>query len=471
MKILLYYEATTFAESMNETGSLNLIRDHLYNWCGKSLLTNSQCDIKFIVSEATYYKNKEKNIIDEKNMIVITDDDIIETFNHGQTFKETYLKIFHNELTQEEVNNYNNLIRKKLGTWVPDLIVTFPIQNDYLKKLYPNALVLNNENGIFSRPPFMRTLRYEPFNYTKNFTNIYKQEIQNYKITKRQEQKVRNFKNSLIEIIEKNNPYKSLLENLRKKYKYLILLPIITDNGYRESDSNDEFVYLNNFLRNIPKEIGVIITRHDEINSILNKKVMAYLKVKYPNIIDVNFSEYITFGSSSMNFFHNVDAIVNCMTGTGLLSILWNTKVIAYDKNYSHWFSDYVGIDNIIEKLEAPKKNKNALLYWYFTHYAVFQKNFDKPDWYYNYFKTKLEKYRKEGITFDFYEQIEDFDEMAKYVLECVKDYYAPKPISLQYNEKIPLIHKIFSVKNENNHKVLRVLGLKLKFKCRKKSV
>ena len=48
MKILLYYEATTFAESMNETGSLNLIRDHLYNWCGKSLLTNSQCDIKFI---------------------------------------------------------------------------------------------------------------------------------------------------------------------------------------------------------------------------------------------------------------------------------------------------------------------------------------------------------------------------------------------------------------------------------------
>ena len=51
------------------------------------------------------------------------------------------------------------------------------------------------------------------------------------------------------------------------------------------------------------------------------------------------------------------------------------------------------------------------------TRFAVFEFSMNKPDWYYNYFLGKLKKYKESGITFDLYDQIEDFDSISKYTL------------------------------------------------------
>jgi len=219
-----------------------------------------------------------------------------------------------------------------------------------------------------------------------------------------------------------------------------------------------------NILNNISNDIGLIITFHDQVGSQLNHKIIKTLQQKYKNLIyfPVSNNSYI---SQSLNYFEYCDAIINMHTMTGTQAMLWDLKVISLDKNYSKSFCDKQGLENIEKFLSEPKKDNSSFLYWYLTHFCVFKKNFDKPDWYYNYFKTKLKKYRKDGITFDFYEQIEDFDEIANYVLDCVQTYYTNNKNS---EKKVHILHKIFSVKNENNHKVVRVLGTKLKFKKKK---
>lgn len=466
MKILLYYEPTICAETINETNSIDLIYTHLYKWLGENIINSHNCEIKTIVSEPALYQKTYGKIFDKMNFVALNDDEILSIFKRGITFGEIRLKIFHSRLTETEESNYINLVKSKIGLFNPDVIITFPTHNNYLNKAFPHSLVLNNENGIFSRPPFMRTLRYEPFNYINNFPNIFYEDIKAYKISNEINEKVENFKRKLVEIIDKHNPYNKILKDLKKKYQSLILLPLITDNGYEESYSNDEYIYLLDTLKSVPKDIGIIITKHDFTKGKINKKVLDYLKHKYPNIIDINCSEYNSYGSASIHFYKYVDAIINCMTSTGLQATLWDTKIIANDKKYSHWFSDYIGLDNIKEKLHAPKTSKNNMLYWYLTHYIVYEKHFNEPNWYYNYFKTKLDKYKKEGITFNFFEQIEDFDEIANYILDYVKIYYKSVETSTQTQKpRTNFIQKVFSVKNEGNHKVFRILGTKFKIK------
>lgn len=463
MKVLLYYEPMIFAEAINETTSIGLIYSHLWKWVGQSLV-NSKVEIKTVISEPAYYQNIKMQLINDMNYVVLKDDEIQNIFQAGLSFNEIRLKIFHNQLANVEEKKYVNLLKSVVGDFIPDIVISFPTHNNYLNKAFPKALILSNENGIFSRPPFMRTLRFEPFNYIKNFTNIYSSEINNFYIDENLNRKIESLKQKITEIIDNHNPFEKLLLSLRKQYKYLILLPIITDNNYKESYSNDEYVYLLDVVKKIPSNAALIITKHDFTTGKINKNNLSYLKQKYPNIIDINFSQYIKYGASSMYFYKYVDAIINCMTGTGLLATLWNTRIIANDKQYSHWFSDAIGLDNIEEKLNCKIKNKNGMLYWYLTHYAVFEKNFNKPDWYYNYFKTKLEKYRQKGITFDFYEQIEDFDELSRYITDYVKNYYRHN-----CSKKCKLLKKIcrffISVKNCDGKKYLFLIGLKIKLR------
>ena len=130
----------------------------------------------------------------------------------------------------------------------------------------------------------------------------------------------------------------------------------------------------------------------------------------------------ITFLASA-NCARYCDAIINMHTMTGTQALLWDLKIISLDKRYSKWFCDKQGLDNLEEFLAQPTPDKDGLIYWYLTHFTVFEKNFNEPGFYYHFFKTKLEKFRKQGITFELYEQINDFDALATYILNYVKSY------------------------------------------------
>ena len=146
---------------------------------------------------------------------------------------------------------------------------------------------------------------------------------------------------------------------------------------------------------------------------------------------------------------------------TGTLAMLWDLKIISLDRRYSKWFCDKQGLDNLKEFLATPKKDNSNIIYWYITHFCVFEHSMQKPNWYYNYFKNKFEHYQKSGISFDLFEQIEDFDDITNYVINFIKNVYLSSSIPM----KITLLQKIFSIKNENKHKVIRLLGTKLKLK------
>lgn len=424
MKILLYAEPTIIQILPQPLSSL--YKYHLYHWLAESLLKNKDVEIKTIVPEIAYLQNLKYHHIDELSPISFNEDYIQEIFSEALSLKEIYLKIFNNQLSTNEHISFQEKIYNILPkNWKPDIVLDYPIHNPLLQKAFPNALHLLVENGLFSRPPFdnLRTLRFEPIHFLNGFLNKFKLEINNFKITKKQKDILTEFKKKLRQIIEQNNPKREILKKLKTQYKYLILCPIPTDNIYNETKYNDQYFYLLNLLKKIPKDIGVIITFHDNVISELRLELINTLKDKYPNLIHFKVENNI-HTSQSLNYFEYCDAIVNMHTMTGTLSLLWDLKVISLDKNYSHSFCDKRGLDNIAEFLAQPKQDKSAFLYWYLTHFMVYQKNFNTDNWYYNYFKTKLDKYKKGGIKFDFYEQLEDIESLADYICQQVSSYY-----------------------------------------------
>jgi len=426
MKILFYYEISHYADGVAEGLSYELLKTHLSDFFAKSLLAGDVHDVRALVSSGAVEANKSGHALDILKPIGIDGKDYLTISPVCSTYRALYQKIFFSELSAEEIVKFNEIIKNKLRNWEPELIIAFPIHNDYLKQLYPHALFLSTENGIFSRAPFPRTIRFEPFHYIQNFTNRFSAEIQNQSITDEMDRTVQSFRDKIVKIVERHNPFSRRLKMLRKKFQKLVLLPVIWGkNIYRESYNDDEISFLLSVLKKIPPEIGVISTVHEGRDNLLTHEVLAAIKLKYPNLITENDFGKRTHGSSpSLYFFNHVDAVINCMTGTGLQASIWPTRIIALDKQYSHWFSDSIGIDDIETQLSTPIPNRNAKLYWYMTHCVVWESHFNDPVWLNGYFDRLAMNWRNGKIDFEFFPQCEDFETVAHYTLDYMKRDY-----------------------------------------------
>lgn len=421
MKILLYAEPTLLF-SVDPL----MIHVHFYRWLAKELLYHHDIEIKTIVSELAVKQNEKNHLLDILHPISFKTQYLQQLFPQAHSVREMFLKVFNEAFSKRQHSLFQRIIKQLLPThWEPDIVVTFPIHNGLLKHVFPNALHFVEENAIFSRPPFCRTLRFDPIHYLNGFLNKYENEIRNFKISPEQKQKLELFKSQLRQLIDKHNPLKKELQTLKKKFHHLVLCPIPTDNSYKETYYDDQYLYLLHLLRKIPTDIGLIITFHDSVSSQLNATVIRQLQKIYPNLIWHPVSDN-SFISQSLMYFNYVDAIINMHTMTGTQALLWDVKVISLDKRYSKWFCDKQDLDNLNEFLTQPRADKSSLLYWYLTHFTVFEQNCNTPGWYYNFFKTKLAAFRAHGITFDLYQPQNDFDTLSTYILDYVKDYYRP---------------------------------------------
>ena len=107
------------------------------------------------------------------------------------SFKQEELKLFtfstmellekwyNQSYSKDEIDKYKDIVNKKIGKISYDVIIAFsPVP--YLKLLYPNALILYYEYGMFSRNPYSPTYYLDPegpggYSYiSKNYDRILK---------------------------------------------------------------------------------------------------------------------------------------------------------------------------------------------------------------------------------------------------------------------------------------------------------
>lgn len=388
----------------------------------------------YILLLENFYIEENIKYCQDKNVkpILIKNEDIDYVFNKiNITISEIYKKIHKFGLTIEEKKRLKNLIKAKLGNWEPDITFSF----DYMSgesvfgDIYSNALNLTVANGVFSRFPFVRVrnfvLEMADIIHTSSLIK-FKNEITNYKITEKEEQIIENFKKYLTRIINKNSDISKQLLHYKKKYKKLLLLPLVPSyclELFEDGVASNEYDVVEYVFSRIPKDIGVVVTRSD-ISTSITQKEMKLLKKKYPNLISIPNRTKSRFYADSLYYFDSVDAVLNLTSKTGYLAMLWDKPIISLTKVFNNLIKDGQGLEDLEKVLNTPIRNKNNILYWYLTHYVVTESNVFTPNFLYNYLEEKIEKYRASGITFDYYNQINDIETIEKTVCLNVSNNY-----------------------------------------------
>jgi len=457
---------------------------------GTKLLNN----FRVVISETTYYQLDEK-ALSRINPIVIFDKELRDIFdNQFISHNEAVQKLYSGDLTEKFLQDLKELYRQKLKGFEPDIVMQFEYHNKSYDTIFPNALNLTFQGGLFKRGLGPETYFIDPLGSLKDSSlNIFSDEINNFVITKEQNDIIYNFKLLINRLIKENTSYVgATLAPYREKFDYLVLLPLQISNHYgfdTEIGFKTQYDFLEYVLDNVPENVGVIVTEHDH-EHFLNEGTfekggfLKWFQKKYKNLLYIK--ELLGCGgysSPSIYFLPEVDAVINVSSSVALMATLFDKKIISAGKTYNNCFKDTQGLDNIVEVLNRPMKNKNSFLYWFLTHYVFLEKQLKDKDFMYQYLCRSLEKYKNDGIKFTYFEKMNEIDEVCNSIIKAIDDAFVKERecqitqqkelerarfLEEEHQKKLALKRKkcsIFGICYENKHIIIGFLGLKFKFK------
>jgi hypothetical protein len=410
MKILLsafFYKEAGF----------KLFYNHFYNWL-INYFPKEKTEVKFLMLEKCYreFQDSKEYTLTNTTPILVKTQDLSEIFNRDLSTVEFCNKINKKEFSKDEKEKFKKFVKEKLDFWEPEIAITQGCFSSFgiFKDVFPDALCLTTENGMFARKPFFRSLTYDPFNSVlTGFTTNYASEIKSFKISKQENKKVEKFKKKLTKLIDKSIPIKKEIMKYKKQFKKTILLPLIGDFSMKlleDTKYNNEKELIDDVMQNTPSDIGVFVTQHDNTYSLFEKDI-NYFSNKYKNFIFLKSTDKRCGFSNSLYYFKYVDMVFNTTSKTALLGMLWDKPVLSLAKTTNELIKDGQGIEELNKVLNTPYKNKNNIIYWYFTH----------DNYMYEYFCQKLDYYKKNGIDFNYFNKINDFDEISKKIINHIK--------------------------------------------------
>ena len=365
MKILIYADPSCLYDVF--LPSIQVMRDHLLRFCGRALFASGKVEIRAVVSEITRWQADGTDELEGIGLIEFPYADLCRIFPDCRSLDALQLAFFKGRPDDTQKRALADWFARRLGTWQPDVVLVFPTQPTLLREIFPQALCLTMENGIFSRFPFPRSLRFEPVDFMNGFPNRYREQIRNFQIGPEEREAVRAFCHRLTELLVGLCPRCAELEALRSRFRHLVLCPVPASNRYEEAAKDDQILWLMEVMEGVPSDIGVLITFHDNVDSQLNERTVAFLRARYPNLVAFDVGRR---SLPSAFYFPFVDAILNCETMTGTQGMLVCPRIIALDRTYSAWMADGIGLASLPDVLARPAPDRSAMIYWYLTHFT-----------------------------------------------------------------------------------------------------
>lgn len=450
-------------------------------------------DVKFLISERIFFQAKEENYKLPENFICIPDSDYRKSFenefiSHLDIVKQLYFGVFTNKI----VLNLKEMYGKHFQDWVPDIIISYELYNKAFDYVFQNAVKLTYTGGFFKREILPLSLVFDVTGCVgQSFFCRFSENFKSLKLTDENNSKIIKLKNEFQNIISANNPLKTIMSEYRKKFDYLILLPLQISNHFGfdcECDFKTQWDVVTYVLDNIPDNVGVIVTEHSHSKFLREGRFVKdgfynWIKNKYKNFIYIQ-PEQENWQASSLYIIPEVDAVINVSSTVGMLALMFDKKIISLAHNFNDAFKDAQGLDNIADVLKNPQViDKNPFLYWLLTRYTFLMPKLEDKEFMKSFFEKSFVKYTKGKVDFDFYDEIMSIDEISEYIMNTIENNYKSitlsnkkeseenieiTKIAVNNADKISFLQKIFSVKNEFNHKVIRLFGIRIKIRKEK---
>lgn len=420
MKVLFYADPTRLYETFAR--SADVLADHLVNFMGAALLRSGKVELKAVVSAIAAWQCRGDARFAGIELLPFGEEALLAVFPGCRSLEEMSRAFFRNELTEAGAAAFARRMGELLHGWTPDVVIAFPTNFGPLRTLFPQALCLIAENGIVSRSPFPRALRFEPVEFLNGFANRHADAIRALPVTDDDRRELARLAEGIRREIAARNPHRREMEVFRRRFRHTVLAPVPYANAYGESEWNDQYLWLTDVMTRLPRDIGVVATFHDNFGSQLNGRTAEHLAARFPNLL---VSCGGGFRNQSLWFLPYVDATLNCETMTGFMGLLLGVPMIALDRVTSGWAANAVGLDAVVEALERPCADRAGALVWLLTRFTVLESRFDDADWYCRFLADKLAAFRKDGVTFDLMGPVERLGDVVDGILAALGATFA----------------------------------------------
>lgn len=335
------------------------------------------------------------------HVVIFKQVELLKPFNGG--FLEASSAWYTNSYTKGQMDYYVDLMKKKLTQDRFDIIITFT-HVPFLKELYPKARILYMEYSIFSRPPFTETWYLDPAGlHQYSYLSKYKRELKKFKLSVIEKKYVRNLQDTCIKAFSEKNIFLQDLKLLREKYRFLVLLPIQFSQYYLFdclTKFKSQFDYVTGCLEQIPHDIGVIFTMHPEY-PLFDDDTVSYIKSVYPNAVFLENSRFVY--SASQWLMPYIDAVITVSSSLGWQTLLFRKKLFALGNGNMDYIADAQSLNNMYEVMENEYVNKDAILWFFITKYAISAEYFFDGKWLNEFLKKSFAR----GLGENFYDYID----------------------------------------------------------------
>jgi hypothetical protein len=336
---------------------------------------------------------------------------------------DDYASEQYSEIESEGIILLNKLIEKKLNGFVPDVIIPISTFVNHLKYLFPKALILFNESGIFARPPYPHCLYFDCCStMSESFLIRHSKKILSYPTSQESENFLFKIREFFGESFISLNPFKEIIKNYRKKFDHLVLVslqvfesPMFLTQGGREF--KDQIEYLEYILEKIDSKIGVIVTEHSLDRIMIYKPILSYFSQKYENFIYL--PQARNYSNLSQFLINLTDGVVTLSSTVGLQALLCKKPLFVPSKtSYLAAFSDEQDLSKIGDFLKSNSyAPKDGALYYLLTRYYVLGNYFRDGEWFYNFLKKSYHKFCS-GVDFSFYDRIDSDENLLKFICD-----------------------------------------------------
>jgi HAD superfamily hydrolase (TIGR01549 family) len=212
-----------------------------------------------------------------------------------------------------------------------DVIMLWETPVPFLEKMFPDALIIHQMPGAFSRPPYPHTVTFDPVGlYRRGSMYLHALDIKRTARPKEQAM-VRDFVSKVRSTINSIQPFERKNLDPKQRFQQLALLPLqvsahyafLSDSGY-ESQAN----FLVDVLTSIGQDTGVVVTQYITPfvkDTIISPDVLAVLKSHWPNLIFDKRFDQIT--GISQYLIPLVDEVITSSSSIGVQALAWSRKV------------------------------------------------------------------------------------------------------------------------------------------------
>jgi predicted HAD superfamily hydrolase len=272
---------------------------------------------------------------------------------NGESYYSRSQRHLNEDYKNDEIERISIILHNSLpDNFEPDIIIVWESPAKYLSKIYPEAKVIYQMPGFFSRPPFANLISFE-----KSILDKTKAAVNTKKIIENKEAlvKLRDKENQFLTTV---SPVNQIIREIKADFQKIILLPLQIDNYFMVNgvieNNKTQFDILTDILSSLPKEYALLVTNYkskDTQSEVLTDSGIKYLRSRFSNFIYYKETDDIPWVSQFITPL--VDAVITISSSVGYQAAFWKKPLLTLGTSHLSEFSTAKNIDHLLEQISS----------------------------------------------------------------------------------------------------------------------